>query len=391
MKTQTKIKKLAIAFATTVLSATALAQNPTQDGAARAPDEWLLEQTGRGYWAKTQPSPNPVTLNRRQPTAAEQPVVDRVQSLMATRPARAFALIDGNTVVYSQFNAPASEEAITFGFSMGKSVTSMAVGQAVCANKLKLDTKASELVPQLAGKALGAATVRDLLRMASGTTDGNPDSTVYSPEQAKAWGQGTLNLVDVVTDDRVAKAQRGVFSDYKPGEATSYKSTDPILLGIMVSKATGMPWAQWLQEQVLNPMGAAKSGLYVTDRQQNGATDGGMRMRVDDWIRFGLWVKRSSKEQGCFGDYVRAAISTQIKNGNGPADRKFGKLFGGYGYLIWTDNSMAPNTAWASGWGGQRIGWSTDADNQRMIVTFSNVESWMPEVYEVMRDWSRLK
>jgi CubicO group peptidase (beta-lactamase class C family) len=390
MRTQTKIKNLVIALATTLLTATAFAQNPTQDGAARAPDEWLLEQTGRGYWAKTQPSPNPVTLNRRAPTAAEQPIVDRVRSLMATRPARAFALIDGDTVVYSQFNAPANDDAITFGFSMGKSVTSMAVGQAICANKLKLENKASEMVPQLAGKALGAATVRDLLRMASGTTDGNPDSTVFSPEQAKAWGQGTLNLMDVVTDDRVAKAQRGVFSDYKPGESTSYKSTDPILLGIMVSKATGMPWSQWLQEQVLNPMGAAKSGLYVTDRQQNGATDGGMRMRVDDWIRFGLWVKRSSKETGCFGDYVRAALSTQIKNGNGPADRKFGKLFGGYAYFVWTDNSIAPNTAWASGWGGQRIGWNTDPANNRMVITFSNVESWMPEVYEVMRDWSRV-
>jgi CubicO group peptidase (beta-lactamase class C family) len=390
MKTQTKINQLTVVLMFILFSVIAFAQNPMQDGAARAPDEWLLEQTGRGYWAKTQPSPNPVTLNRRQPTAAEQPIVDRVRSLMATRPARAFALIDGDTVVYSQFNAPANEDAITFGFSMGKSVTSMAVGQAVCANKLKMETKASELVPQLAGKALSNATVRDLLRMASGTTDGNPDSTVFSPEQAKAWGQGTLNLMDVVTDDRVAKAQRGVFSDYKPGEATSYKSTDPILLGIMVSKAAGMPWSQWLQENVLNPMGAAKSGLYVQDRQQNGATDGGMRMRVDDWIRFGLWVKRSSKEQGCFGEYVRAALSTQIKNGNGPADRKFGKLFGGYGYLIWTDNSIAPNPAWASGWGGQRIGWSTDPSNNRMVVTFSNVESWMPEVYEVMRDWSTL-
>jgi hypothetical protein len=50
----------------------------------------------------------------------------------------------------------------------------------------------------------------------------------------------------------------------------------------------------------------------------------------------------------------------------------------------------APNTAWASGWGGQRIGWNTDPSNNRMVVTFSNVESWMPEVYEVAKDWNRL-
>jgi CubicO group peptidase (beta-lactamase class C family) len=243
----------------------------------------------------------------------------------------------------------------------------MAVGQAICANKLKFDTKASELVPQLAGKALGNATVRDLLKMSSGTWEGNADSSVWLPDQARAWSQGNLNLTDVVTDERVANAQRGVFSDYKPGDTTSYKSTDPILLGIMTAKATGMPWSQWVQQSVLNPMGAAKAGLYVQDRQQNGLADSGMRLRMDGWVRFALWVKRNTAEQGCFGDFVREATKIQIKNGNGPADRKFGKLFAGYGFFTWTENSVAPNTAWASGWGGQRIGWSTESNNQRMF------------------------
>jgi hypothetical protein len=149
--------------------------------------------------------------------------------------------------------------------------------------------------------------------------------------------------------------------------------------------------SQWIQEQILNPMGAAKPGLYVQDRQQNGLADSGMRLRLEDWMRFAVWVKRSSKEQGCFGDYVRAALTTQISNGSSPNTRKMGKLFAGYGYFTWTENSIAPNTAWASGWGGQRIGWNTDPSNNRMVITFSNVESWMPEVYEVARDWNKLK
>jgi len=137
-------------------------------------------------------------------------------------------------------------------------------------------------------------------------------------------------------------------------------------------------------------MGAAKPGLYVQDRQQNGLADSGLRMRLEDWMRFAVWVKHSSKEQGCFGDYVRAATSTQISNGSNPSTRKMGKLFGGYGYFTWTENSIVPNTAWASGWGGQRIGWNTDPNNHRMVITFSNVESWMPDVYELAKDWSKL-
>lgn len=385
------IKVIAIGLACLIFGMSANAQNPTQDGAAAAPDAWLFDGVGRPWWYKTTASSKPTELRRREPSAAEQSLVERVKTLMATRPARAFALVDGETVVYQQFNAPASDDAVIFGFSMGKTVTAMAVGQAICADKIKMQTNAGELIPPLNGKALGNATVRDLLRMSSGTTEGNADTSVWSPEQARAWGQGNLNLVDLVTDERVAKAQRGVFSEFKPGEAFAYKSTDPHTLAIMTAKAVGMPWSQWVQRSVLDAMGMAKAGLYVQDRAGNGLADSGMRMSMADWIRFALWIKRSSAEPGCFGDFVRASMSTQIKNGSGPNDRRFGKNFGGYGYFIWTENGVAPNTAWALGWGGQRIGWSTDPANSRMIVTFSNVENWQQEASELARDWMRLK
>ena len=371
---------------------TAIAQstNPYSEGAAAAPDEWLLVKKGNPWWYITKPSPTPVQLQKGAPTTAEQLIIDRARALVANRPAKALVLMDGDTVLYSETKAPADADSVFFGFSMGKTVTAMAVGQAICAGKLKLETKASDLMPELNGKALGNATVRDLLRMASGAADPNPDSSVWTPEQFKEWGRGNLNLVNLVTEDRIAKAAKGVFSDYKPGEVSTYKSTDPYVLGIMVSRATGTVWSQWIQEQILNPMGAAKPGLYVQDRQQNGLADSGLRMRLDDWMRFAVWVKRSSKEQGCFGDYVRAATSTQISNGSNPSTRKMGKLFGGYGYFTWTENSIVPNTAWASGWGGQRIGWNTDPNNNRMVITFSNIESWMPDVYELAKDWSKL-
>jgi CubicO group peptidase (beta-lactamase class C family) len=384
-----KLAFVGVLLAGFVSAALAQSSNPYADGAAAAPDEWLLVKKGNPWWYTTKPSPTPLALRQRTPIAAEQQVIDRARQLVANRPAKAFALMDGDAVVYSETKAPADAESVFFGFSMGKTVTAMAVGQAICANKLKLDTRASDVVPELAGKALGTATVHDLLRMASGAADPNPDSSVWTPDQFKEWGRGNLNLVDLVSSDRVAKAQRGVFSDYKPGEYFSYKSTDPHLLGIIVSRATNTVWNQWIQERILNPMGAAHPGLYVQDRQQNGLADSGLRMRLDDWMRFAVWVKRSSQQQDCFGDFVRKATTTQISNAGSPATRKQGRLFGGYGYLTWTENQVVPNTAWASGWGGQRISWHRSSD--RMVITFSNVESWMPDVYEVARDWNALR
>lgn len=391
-----KLPALKLAFVGMLLSgcaslATAQSSNPYVDGAAAAPDSWLLVKKGKPWWYTTKPSPMPVSLRQRTPTAAEQLVIDRARSLVANRPAKAFALLDGDAVVYSETKAPADLESVFFGYSMGKTVTAMAVGQAICAGKLKLDTRTSDLMPELNGKALGSATVHDLLRMASGAADPNPDSSVWTPEQFKEWSRGDLNLVNLVTEDRVAKAQRGVFSDYKPGESFSYKSTDPTVLGVMVSRATSTVWHQWIQERVLDPMGVAHPGFYVQDRQLNGLADSGLRMRLEDWMRFAIWVKRSSQKPGCFGDFVRKALSTQIRNPGSPATRKFGKAFGGYGYFTWTENPAAPNTAWANGWGGQRIGWNTDATNNRMVITFSNIQNWMADVDDVARDWNALR
>lgn len=364
--------------------------NPVaSNGGASAPDDWLLTPKGPRWWYQTTPSPKPKALDSRTAQSAEQTVINEAHSLMVNRPAKAFALLDGDKVLYTEFKAPADESSLFFGFSMGKTVTSMAVGQAICAGKLTLQTKAGELIPKLQGKALGEATVHDLLRMSSGTAQINADSSIWNQEQVKDWKVGLLNLEELVTSDPVTQAARGVFSAYKPGEVFAYKSTDPLTLGIMVSRATNIPWNQWLQEQVLNPMGAAHSGLYGQDRAQNGLTDSGMRLRLDDWMRFAVWVKEASKQSGCFGDFVRTAMSKQIANGTTPATRKNGKLFASYGYFMWTDNDIAPNTAWAVGWGGQRIGWNKS--NDRMLLVFSNEESWLGDAYGVAKNWGHLQ
>jgi CubicO group peptidase (beta-lactamase class C family) len=376
---------VAVALAS-IMSASVVAQLPVQDGATFAPDSMLLWREGFPWFYGIKPSAQTTDVVRRKPTDAEQPIVDRVKRLMDTRPAKAFALIDGNTVVHQEFNSPANRWSLFFGYSIGKTVTAMGVGQAICAGRLQLDTKARELLPQLAGKALGEAAVHDLLLMSSGTWRGNPDTTVWSPEQRAAWQTGDLNLLDVVTDERVTRAQRWGQRDLNPGELFHYKSTDPQLLAMMTAKATGVAWPQWLQQTVFNPMGIDNRGLYEQDRRQNGEAGAGVRIRMEDWIRFAAWVKRSSQETGCFGQFVREALATQIKT-----QGRTSRSFAGYGYFTWTENQFAPDTAWALGWGGQLIGWSTDPSNQRMIVVFSNTENWTQDAFEVARDWMRLK
>lgn len=361
----------------------------TQSGAGALPDELLLNNPGRPWWYASKPAASPRPLGTRAPRQDEQDVVARARSLLASTPAKAIALLDGGDVVFLEYKAPAGPESVFFGASMGKTVTAMIAGQAVCGGRFSLDAKAKDLVPELRGKALGEATARDLLRMASGAADPASDSSIMTKEDVVAWWTGRLALVDLVAADSHAKAARGIFSDYRPGEQFSYKSTDPVTLGIMIHRASGRPMSAWFQSAIVDPMGGAFAGSYAQDPKLDGLADSGVRLRLQDWLRFAVWVKQSSKEPGCFGDHVRAAMKTQIANGSNAASRKTGKLFGGYGYYVWTDNAIAPDTAWALGYGGQRIGWDLKSD--RIVVAFSNEETWMPEVYDLGKRWMSLR
>jgi CubicO group peptidase (beta-lactamase class C family) len=349
------------------------------------PDEWLIVEQGPSWWYKVKPSKRPIPVLKREPTEAERTLIARARSFTSDHTAKVIALVDGLSIVYADFKAPAKRESLLYGFSVGKTVTAMGVGQAICAGKLSFDTKAKDVIARLDGKPLGEARVRDLLRMASGAAESAPDGSIMTPRQLKEWQAGRLDLLDLVTDERVAKAERGLFSTSKPGEHFAYKSTDPDTLALMLGMATGMTYAQWVQTSILDNMGSADPGFIIQDRHQHGLGEAGIRLTLDDWVRFAWWVKKSAGEESCFGDFVRQAITTQIRNPGTPQTRKAGKFFGGYGYFTWTENELAPNTFWAIGYGGQRVGWSKSSN--RAVLVFSNSEEWMGEFYEFSRSW----
>ena len=368
---------------------TLLAQLGLSDGIAQAPsripDDLLLASQGQPWSYVTTPSKKPSELPRRSPTPPEQPFVTRAERLLATNDAKAIALIDRGEVVAMFFKPPAMPDSTYHGFSMGKTVTSMAIGLAVCDGRIQLQTRADALVPELRDKALGRATVRDLLRMASGAAAADADGNLFTRQQAADWGAGKLSLLDLATDERVSKAGRGVFSEDQPGERFLYKNQDALVAGLMLKRATGMSYAQWVQQRIFDPMGMTRSGLVIQDSWGEAAADFSSRMNIDDWIRFAIWIEASRTATGCFGDFVRDATKTQISNKGSRDSRRTGKLFGGYGYLVWTDNELAPDSYWLSGVGGQRIGVSTH--NGRMVVAFGNSDNWMTDLYEFARDW----
>ena len=366
------------------LSVPAHSQSPTAGNYAAAPDDWLLG-SGQRWHYHTDTAPKPQELTVREPTGSEIAIVDKAKAMLNNSSTKAIALIDGNKIVWVGYKSPANSNSTFLSFSIGKTVTSMAVGKAICSGKLSLTDSAESFVPELKGTDLGRATVQQLLKMSSGTSAINPDSSIMSSEQQRDMFLGKMSFVDILKTSNISDAYQGLLGNKrKAGETFDYHSTDPLLLGVILNRSTGATYAKWVEKEVLIPAGISHKAIIGQDHFGYGQSDGNVRMTLEDWGRFALWVKRNEGGADCFSRYVKEATNTQISN----SIKREGKAFDGYGYLVWTENNRQKNSYWAVGYGGQRIAWNHN--NQRILIVFSSIENYMDDLYGLYRDWSSL-
>lgn len=366
------------------LSAPAYSQMPAVGNYAAAPDDWLLG-SGQKWHYHTDIAKKPQELIVREPTGSMISIVDKAKAMLNNSSAKAIVLMDGNQIVWAGYKPPANSGATLLSFSIGKTVTSMAIGKAICLGKLSLTDSAESFVPELKGTDLGRASVQQLLKMSSGTSSINADSSIMSPEQQRDMLLGKISFLDILKTPNISDAYKGLFGNKRqPGEVFDYHSTDPLLLGVILNRATGISYAKWVEKEVLIPAGISHKAIIGQDHFGYGQSDGNVRMTLEDWGRFALWVKRNEGGADCFSRYVKEATHTQISN----SIKREGKAFDGYGYLVWTENNRQKKSYWAVGYGGQRIAWNHN--NQRILIVFSSIENYMDDLYWLYQDWSSL-
>ena len=108
-----------------------------------------------------QPAATLRPLPASQDEAAKKQISADVQALM--RESFSVVVIDKGTLIAEAYGNGARADLPLNSYSMAKSLTALAVGEALCAGKIKsLDDLASSYVPALVGTAYGAASLRSL-------------------------------------------------------------------------------------------------------------------------------------------------------------------------------------------------------------------------------------
>jgi len=168
--------------------------------------------------------------------------------------------------------------------SMTKSFTALAILQLRDAGRISLDALAETYVPELAGLRYPTSdapriTVRHLLTHSAGFPEDNP------------WGDQQL----AATDDDLARMLRtGVPFSNVPGVAYEYSNLGFALLGRIVQNVSGMPYAQYVQERVLRPLGMTSTTMEAHDVPAN-------RLAHGYRVRDGEWIEEAPLPDGSFG------------------------------------------------------------------------------------------
>ncbi|MBU1376921.1 MAG: beta-lactamase family protein [Alphaproteobacteria bacterium] len=256
-----------------------------------------------------------------------------VDDFMAGNQATGLLILKGQTILYERYARGADAQTRFVSFSMGKSIVSTLIGEALAEGKIaSLDDPIAKYLPDVKGGAYEIATIRDLLEMLSGTSfdEGyaRPGSPIARFIGVFAANQG--GLYDFA---------RAFPSAGKPGTKFNYASADTEVLGALLTKAIGEPISDYLSRKVWAPMGAESDARWLLDAPGSTGHEvaaGGVLARLRDYGRFGLLFARKGELNGqriVPSDWVAAATRPnrpQVAYGALGTNTPYG-----YGYQWW--------------------------------------------------------
>ena len=199
-------------------------------------------------------------------------------------PSASIAIVQGGAITYSQAYGdarvdPREPAAPAMRYSIGsisKQFTAAAILLLAEDGKLSLDDPVSRFVPNLTRG--NEVTIRELLSHTSGYQDYWPQDYVMP------------SMLQPVTADKILDLWARKPLDFDPGTQWQYSNTNFVIAGLIVEKASGKPFLQFLSERIFTPLGM-KSVMNI-DQEHLTETD------AVGYMRYGIGPLRRSPKEG---------------------------------------------------------------------------------------------
>jgi CubicO group peptidase (beta-lactamase class C family) len=226
----------------------------------------------------------------------------------------AFLVIHDDRLLYERYFDGYDESSIHTSFSMAKSFASALVGIAIDEGHINsVNEPITNYIPELLEKdeRFESITIRHLLTMSSGIK--------YEEGGDLPWSEEADDTKTYYATDLRKLALENSRIEGKPGEYFEYNNYNPLLIGMILERATGMSVSRYLQQKLWKPMGMEADGSWSLDSTENGfeKMESGVNARARDFARFGMlfaeegnWEGRQLISRGWVEESTSADTST---------------------------------------------------------------------------------
>jgi CubicO group peptidase (beta-lactamase class C family) len=264
---------------------------------------------------------------------------------------RAFVVVHEDRVVRERYFGGSARESLQTSFSVAKSFVSTLVGIAIDEGLIRsVDDRVTDYLPELAARdaRFQKITLRDLLTMSSG---------IRYREGGFPWPFGDDTYTYYGVDLREVALNRTRIAQ-PPGIAWQYNNYHPLLLGLVLERATGASVSEFMARRLWQPLGAEADATWNLDSERSGfeKMESGFNARAVDYARFGLLFLHDGEWNG------RRIVSKHwVREATGADKTTDQAYYHGYRYFWWLDLDR-PGRFYALGKYGQYIYVAPDAD-----------------------------
>ena len=310
-------------------------------------------------------------------------IFDKVADYALNDSGQAILISRYGKIVYERYQNDTSRETLINPQSMSKSLLALAIGYALTQGDIKsLDTPISEYLPDLSKDRRGSITIKNLLQMSAGLEQISKD---YSPYP---WSRGVRQHFGTDFNYWVMQLQ----SIDPPGTKFEYNNNESNLLGMVLEKAVGMSYQEYLSKEIWPAFGLGKAEAYLDKENGSIMKSCCIFSRPIDWLKLGQIILDKgevNQKQVISEEYI-----TQMTNSS-PTNQGYGyqlwfkplELRGGYvgepapkNPQIWWSSELYLDTVYKfSGYGHHKT-WIIP--NLDMVVVRINGNSWPKEPFD---------
>ena len=260
----------------------------------------------------------------------------------------AFLVVHKDSLVRERYFHGADRRSRQTSFLVAKSFLSTLVGIAIDEGLIRsVEDGVTAYVPELAqrDRRFNRVRLRDLLTMSSGIR-------YWDTDLPWPWADDTYTYYGV---DLRQVALRKTRIERPPAQ-WHYNNYNPLLLGLVLERATGIPVSQFMSTRLWQPLGAEADATWSLDSERSRfeKLESGVNATPADYARFGLLYLHGGVWNGArivTEPWVRAA--TRNDTSTDPAAH--------YQYFWWIDVER-PGRFYALGDYGQYVYVAPDAD-----------------------------